>query len=58
MSRTREILAIVGGLGGLGVISYVAVVMHNETAMGALVSIVSSIFSFYFGTKAVEDRGR
>ncbi len=54
--RTREILAIIGGLGGLGVISYIALTSQNDTALGALISIVSGIFSFYFGAKTAEVR--
>lgn len=51
--RTREILAIGGGLGGLAVISYLAL-NGNETAVGALVSTISSIFGFYFAAKTAE----
>jgi len=51
--RTREILAIIGGLGGLGVLCYLAI-MENDTALGAVVSTVSSIFGFYFAAKTAE----
>ena len=51
--RTREVLAIVGGLGGLGVLCYLAI-KGNETALGAVVSTISSIFGFYFAAKTAE----
>jgi len=53
--RTREILAIVGGLGGLGVLCYLAI-MGNDTALGAVVSSVSGIFGFYFAAKTAETK--
>jgi len=51
--KTREFLAVAGGLGGLAVISYLAL-EGNETAIGALISVVGSIFAFYFGAKTAE----
>jgi len=52
--RTREVLAIVGGLGGLFALCYLAVFAGNETALGAVVSTISSIFGFYFAAKTAE----
>jgi len=54
--RTREVLAIVGGLGGLGVLCYLAVT-GNETALGAVVSTVSAIFGYYFSAVTAERSG-
>ena len=51
--KTREFLAVAGGLGGLAVIAYLAL-EGNETAIGALISVVGSIFAFYFGAKTAE----
>ena len=51
--RTREVLAIVGGLGGLGVLCYLAI-KGNETALGAVVSTVSSIIGYYFSAATSE----
>jgi predicted alpha/beta-fold hydrolase len=51
--RTREILAIGAGLGGLAVIGYLAL-NGNEMAVGSLVSVVSGVFSFYFAAKTAE----
>ena len=51
--KTREILAIVGGLGGLAVLCFLAL-KGDKTALGAVVGIISSIFSFYFAAKTAE----
>jgi len=51
--RTREILAVGGGLGGLSVLGYLAIT-GDSTALGALISAVSSVFSFYFAAKTAE----
>ena len=52
---TRSVLAIVGGLGGLAVLCALAI-NGNETALGAVVGIVSGIFNFYFASEVAERR--
>jgi uncharacterized membrane protein YfcA len=51
MSVTRRILAILFGVCGAGVMSYLALYGVDE-AFTALVATVGSVIGFYFGTKS------
>ena len=52
-SLTRRILAIMFGLAGVGILSYMSL-QGSEMALGALVATVASVTSFYFGAKSAQ----
>jgi len=52
-SVTRRIIAILFGVCGIGVLSYLSFT-GNEAALGALIATVSSVTAFYFGAKSVQ----
>ena len=47
-SVTRRILACMWGIGGLGILGYLAL-MGNEMALGAVIVQTAAIIAFYFG---------
>jgi len=49
-SLTRRILAILFGVCGAGVLTYLSI-MGSQEALVALISTVSLIIGFYFGTQ-------
>jgi len=52
MSITRRIIALIFAVVGAGVLAYLAVLEKNEIALTALITIVTAVVSFYFGTKS------
>lgn len=50
-SITRRVIAIMFAACGAGVLSYQAI-QGEQSALTALISIVSMVVAFYFGTKA------
>jgi len=51
-SLTRRIIALIFSVCGAGVLSYLIIAEGSEPALTALIAIVSSVISFYFGVKS------
>jgi len=53
-TSVKGLLALVGGLTALGTLCYLTVATQNEQSLGAVISIASTIFGYYFGSETAK----
>jgi len=51
----KGVLALIGGLAALGTLCYLALATQNKQALGAVISIASTIFGYYFGSETAKE---
>jgi len=51
----KGLLALIGGLTALGTLCYLALATQNKQALGAVISIASTIFGYYFGSETAKE---
>jgi len=51
----KGLLALIGGLMTLGTLCYLTLTTQNEEALGAISTLASMIFGYYFGSETAKE---